>query len=251
MSDHVDILCVAAHPDDAELYCAGTLLATTDREGSFAICDVTAGERGTRGSRQTRAAETREANRRLGLSETRRVNLGVPDGSIRTSSENISRLVETIRHFSPDILLIPSPEDRHPDHGNTHRLAHEAWFNAGLTGVKTERYGEPQVPTRPRHLLTYDHLYENEPDIIVDISAQFERKIAALGAYGTQFTIPGSESEGTGDEPQTLISGTDFFEYIVARMRRNGFRIGTSYGEGFHLVGSPVPMADLRSLAVK
>ncbi len=249
MSDHVDILCVAAHPDDAELYCGGTLLATADRGGSFAICDLTAGERGSRGSRQTRGSETREANRQLGLDETRRLNLEIPDGSVRTTEENITRLVEAIRHFSPDILLIPSSEDRHPDHGNAHRLAHEAWFNAGLIAVETRRDGKAQQPARPRYLLTYDHVYESDPDIVVDITAQFERKLGALRAYGTQFTLPGSV-EAESDLPQTLISGTDFFEYIVARMRRNGFRIGTTYGEGFHLVGSPVPFADLRSLSL-
>ena len=249
MNEKVDILCVAAHPDDAELYCSGTLMATAERGGSWAICDLTAGERGSRGSVEIRRDETIEANRRMGLPEHRRLNLGLPDGSIRLTEVSISRLVEAIRHFSPDILLIPSPADRHPDHGNAHRLGHEAWFNAGLVAVETSFQGEGQSPWRPRHLLTYDHVFESEPDIIVDISSTFQRKVEALAAYGTQFTLPGkerSEEAGRG----TLISGTDFFEFIVARMRRNGFRIGAEYGEGFHLVGSPVPMNDLRALDI-
>ena len=247
MRDRVDILCIAAHPDDAELHCGGTLLATAAQGGTFAICDVTAGERGTRGSAETRRRETEEACRRMGLEGSRRVNLGIPDGSIRITEENITRLVTTIRHFAPDILMIPSAEDRHPDHGNTHRLAREAWFNAGLPAVTTTLDDIEQKPHRPGTLLYYDHAWEGEPDVIVDISPYFDRKLDALAAYGTQFHVPGRDDTGDSIEgPATFISGPEFMTYMVARMRRYGFMIGTEYGEAFHHPTSPVPLNDIR-----
>lgn len=250
MSDRVDILCVAAHPDDAELYCSGTLLATMDRGGTFAICDVTAGERGSRGNRETRAEETAEANRRLRLVPQRRWCLEIPDGGISATPEHVSQLVVAIRHFMPAILLIPSPEDRHPDHGRTYQLAHEAWFNAGLRTIITDHDNASQTPHRPAHLLTYDHSWESAPDIIVDISDQFERKLEVLGSYGSQFHLPGRDREERPVEPETFISGTSFMAYQIARMKRNGFQIGVEYGEAFHLVGSPVPFRDLRDLSI-
>lgn len=249
MNEKVDILCIAAHPDDAELHCGGTLLATAAQGGTFAICDLTAGERGTRGSAETRREETAEACRRLGLQSSRRVNVGMPDGSIRITEENIARLVTTIRHYAPSILLIPSAEDRHPDHGNAHRLAREAWFNAGLPAVRTTREETEQEPHRPPVLLYYDHAWEREPDVIVDISQQIDRKLDALAAYGTQFQVPGREPEQSDTEgPATFISGPEFITYMIARMRRYGFMIGREYGEAFHHPTSPIPLKDIRTL---
>lgn len=250
MSATVDILCVAAHPDDAELHCGGSLLRTAALGGSFAICDLTEGERGTRGTRQTRSAETEEACRRMGLDRSRRVNLAIPDGGITATPEHLTRLVRTIRHFRPSILLIPSPDDRHPDHGAAHRLAREAWFNAGLRGVASETDGRPQEAFRPGTLLTYDHAWEREPDVVVDISDVFERKLDLLAAYGTQFSVPGRDRGDRmgSEEPETFISGENFMSYMIARMRRYGFQIGAEYGEAFHLPSGPVGLDDLRNL---
>lgn len=247
----VDILVIAAHPDDAELHVGGTIIRTIDRGGRVAICDLTRGERGTRGSAELRAAETAGANGSLGIDPADRVNLGIPDGDIRITPDNLLRLITVIRRARPDILLIPSDDDRHPDHGNASALAREAWFNAGLRAVITEDAGVPQEAHRPARLITFDHAWESEPEFIVDISEQFERKLAALAAYGSQFRMPGKgddQESGAADEPETFISTHDFMEYMIARMRRLGFRIGVRYGEGFRQIDSPIKVNDLRDL---
>jgi len=246
-----DLLAIAAHPDDIELYVSGSLMRTADLGGSFAICDLTRGERGTRGSAETRGKETEEANKIMGIDASRRCNLEIPDGDIRLNEENRGRLVQAIRHFRPRILIFPSVSDRHPDHENAHRLVREAWFTAGLSTVETEYQGRPQEPYRPDIQLTFCHVWEFEPDMIVDISDQFERKLATIAAYSSQFTIPSvntNSDTNCSQEPETLISGENFMEYLIARMRRWGFIIGARYGEGFQKLDSPIKINDLRDL---
>ena len=249
----VDILAVVAHPDDAELNIAGTLLRTADRGGSFAICDLTRGERGTRGSATLRAEETAKANRALGIDPTLRWNLGIPDGDIRITHDNLHKLVQAIRHFRPSILLFPWNQDRHPDHENAHRLTREAYFNAGLTALDSlGPDGTPQLPFRPERLYTFFHTWEAQPDFIVDISAQFEQKLEAIAAYGSQFTVPGLHrpelliADKADEEPATFISGEDYMEALIARMRHWGFMIGAKYGEAFKTIGSPLKVDDIR-----
>ena len=243
-SGPVDILCVAAHPDDAELYAGGTLIRTIDNGGSVAICDLTKGEMASRGTVETRRAETETACKILGVPfETHRVNLGLPDGRLTDSNEAIEKLVAVIRRFAPDILLVPSPEDRHPDHGAANRIGRRAWYLAGLVNFESDHPDENPAH-RPRLLLEFDHVRESEPDVVVDISAQYERKVRAIEAYGTQF---GTDTDDT-ESVATLIADPSFARGMTARMQRLGFQIGCAYGEGFSLVGSPVPLNDLRDL---
>src|SRR5947209_7050653 len=117
-----DILAIAAHPDDLELTVAGTLLRSAEEGHTFVLCDLTEGERGSRGSRETRREESRAASRALGIEESRRLNLSIPDGDIALSKENIRKLVEVIRDVRPRILLFPWEYDRHPDHVHAHAL---------------------------------------------------------------------------------------------------------------------------------
>ena len=243
-----DLLAIATHPDDIELHVSGTLMKTADQGGSFALCDLTRGERGTRGSAELRSLETEGANRILGISSENRWNLGIPDGDVRITEATILSIVRAIRYFRPRILLLPSERDRHPDHENAHRLIREAWFNSGLTALETEHEGASQKPHRPELLLTFAHSWEFEPDFIVDITDQFERKIEAIAAYGSQFTIPGKTSAEELNQPSTFISGEEFIEYLTARMRRWGFMIGTKYGEGFGKLGGPLKVNDVRHL---
>lgn len=242
----IDILAIVAHPDDVELHIAGTLLRTADLGGSFAICDLTQGERGTRGSATLRSQETERANRALGIDSSLRWNLGIPDGDIRVVPENVNKVVRAIRYFRPSIILFPTPQDRHPDHQNAHRLVHEAWFNAGLRAVITEHEGEEQTPFRPERGYMFFHAWEGTPDFIIDVSDQFERKLEAIAAYSSQMTVPGRSVADNSGEPQTFISGEGFMEYIIARMRRWGFMIGAQYGEGFVTIGNPLKVRDLR-----
>ncbi len=240
-----DILAISAHPDDVELSAAGTLLRAKHRGESIAVCDLTGGERGTRGSRDLRAEETERANRVLGLAPHERWNLGIPDGNIEMNQENIERVVRVIRHFRPRVLLFSWCNDRHPDHEHGHHLIRRAAFDAGLRMVHTEHDGEPQQPYRPERMYCFFHTYERTPDIIVDISDYVEGKLAAIAAYSSQFTVPGHESESSRNEPATFISGSDFMEAMLARWRHWGFMIGARYGEGFATVSGPVKLNSL------
>jgi bacillithiol biosynthesis deacetylase BshB1 len=241
----VDILAIAAHPDDIELNIAGTLLKARDAEYSIALVDLTEGERGSRGSRELRRDETRCANQVLGIDESMRWNLGLPDGDIDVSKENALKVVQVIRHFRPRIILFPWERDRHPDHEHTHRLVREAYFDAGLRHVETEHEGRPQLPYRPAQMYTFMQAYEKTPDFIIDISAQFERKLDAIAAYSSQFTVPGRTIEERAGEPETFISHSKFMDYYIARMKHWGFLIGAEYGEGFCTVSGPLRVNDL------
>ncbi|KXK55688.1 MAG: bacillithiol biosynthesis deacetylase BshB1 [Chlorobi bacterium] len=240
-----DILAITAHPDDVELHIAGTVMKAIGQGHRVAICDLTAGERGSRGSRELRAKETAAANSILGIEEGFRWNLGIPDGNIALSQENILSVVRTIRHFRPQVILFPWEKDRHPDHEAAHRIVHHAYFDAGLVAVASQHEGIPQTPHRPARMFMFDHSWEGTPDIVVDVSPFIERKLDALAAYGSQFSIPGRTTEDPSYGPQTFISGNDFMEYYLARMRRLGFQIGVQYGEGFVSWGGPVKVDDL------
>lgn len=240
----VDILAISAHPDDIELNVAGTLLKASADGRTFAVCDLTEGERGSRGTRETRREETRSANRILGIDESRRINLGIPDGNIELTKDNTEKVVRVIRHFRPKVLLFSWERDRHPDHEHGHRLVREAYFDAGLPHVKTEWGGEPQSPFRPERMYCFFHTYERQPDFIIDVSAQVQRKIQAIAAYETQFTVPGHTTQEH-DGPQTFISHPGFLEFALARMKHWGFMIGVDYGEAFTTVSGPLKVNDL------
>jgi bacillithiol biosynthesis deacetylase BshB1 len=240
----VDILAFAAHPDDAELCISGTLLAAQKRGRTFAICDLTLGERGTRGSTDLRSRETERANAVLGITSELRWNLGMPDGGIEVTKDSIASVVRAIRYFRPKVILLPWEQDRHPDHEKTHRLVREAYFDAGLRQVETHFNG-PQEPHRPERLYTYMQRYETTPSFIVDISDVIEKKLEAIACYSSQFTVPGYEPETRPGEPATFISQPEFMEYIIARMRHWGFLIGARYGEGFCTVEGPLKVVDV------
>ncbi len=240
-----DILVVAAHPDDAELNVGGTILRHVDAGRSVAICDLTRGERGSRGSADLRAAETMRANRALGIADDMRWNLGIPDGDIRATPETTLSLVRAIRHFRPTVLLLPWDHDRHPDHEDANRLARRACFDAGLTHVESTHDGRTQSPHRPERMYCFMQAYEREPDFVVDISDQFDRKLDAIAAYASQFTVPGRSVPEDEGGPETFISRAEFMEAFIARMRHWGFMIGRTYGEAFCTVNGPVELTQL------
>ncbi len=240
-----DILAIAAHPDDIELNCAGTLLAMADAGRSVAVCDLTAGERGSRGSRELRAEETRRANQALGITDEQRMNLAIPDGNIEVNKENVLKVVRAIRYFRPEIILFPWAHDRHPDHEHTNRLVREACFDSGLVHVQSEWNGAPQTPHRPKRMYMFYHSFDEHPDFVVDISDQFQRKLQAIAAYSSQFTIPGISLPFETDSPHTFISNPEFIEFIIGRMRHWGFMIGARYGEAYATLGMPLKVGDL------
>jgi len=228
MIQKVDILVFAAHPDDAELACSGTILKHIKLGKKVAIVDLTAGELGTRGTVEIRAEESAAATKLLGL--TARYNAGFADGFFESDKEHCLVLAKYIRYFQPEIVLCNAIEDRHPDHGKASELASRACFLAGLRKIETAWEGQDQEAWRPKNVYHYIQDRYIEPDFIVDISEYWDQKLACIHAFKSQFYSPATTNN---DEPQTYISGKSFLLSIESRARQFGHAIGVEYGEGF------------------
>jgi N-acetylglucosamine malate deacetylase 1 len=221
----VDILAFAPHPDDAEIFCAGTLLTCARAGLRIGIADLTRGELSTRGDPGTRAAETDAATRILALDA--RLNCDLPDGFVASTPEQRLAVIRVLRALRPRTVLLPWREDRHPDHANAHTLVREAIFLSGLVKIETVHDGTPQQPHRPVRAYAYMMHTDFAPEVIVDVSGVFETKLEAIRAYGTQV-----HARTSGEGPRTHISSPDFLEALIARARRLGFLAGVRYGEG-------------------
>jgi len=217
----LDILVMAAHPDDAELSCSGTILKHIAAGKKVGIVDFTRGELGTRGTPEIRLQESADATKILGLHA--RENLGIRDGFFRNDEETQLKLIEIIRKYQPDIVLANALVDRHPDHGKGAQLAIDACFLSGLRQIKT---GDLSA-WRPAQVYHYIQDRYIEPDFVVDISAHWDQKEAAIRAFKSQFFDPSSK------EPASYISSPDFLNFIQARAMEMGHKIGVKYGEGF------------------
>lgn len=218
---NVDILAIAAHRDDVELTCAGTLLRAIDQGHSAGILDLTAGESGTRGSAALRAAEAEAAARIMGVAERR--NAGLPDAHLQNSEEARRLVVAEIRHFRPRVVILPYPVGRHPDHRIASELGRDACFLAGLA-----RYDAPGEPHRP-HKVLYALSYREDPvkpTFVVDISAQFERKLAAIRCYASQFD--GAKAAG-----EIFPTGQDLYSLVETQNAHYGSLIRTRFGEPY------------------
>jgi bacillithiol biosynthesis deacetylase BshB1 len=219
------ILAIAAHPDDIELGCAGTLIKHARMGQAVGIVDLTEGELGTRGTVATRYQEAADAARLMGIAV--RENARMRDGFFRNDEEHQLKLISYIRHYQPDVVLANALADRHPDHGRGGRLIADACFLAGLKQVQTERDGVQQEAWRPKrvfHMIQDRHF---EPTFIVDITDTFDTKMEAIRCYKTQFHNPAS------GEPVTYIATADFLDQVASRDAITGKRIGVKYGEGF------------------
>jgi bacillithiol biosynthesis deacetylase BshB1 len=221
----LDILAFAAHPDDVEISAAGTLLKYISEGKSIGIVDLTEGELGTRGTVQTRYEEAETAGKLLGLSA--RENLRIKDGFFENSEENKRLIIQQIRRFQPEIILANSILDRHPDHGRAAKLVADACYLAGLRKIETEWEGETQEAFRPRLILHYIQDYYIKPNFVIDVSEFMDKKIEVIKAYKTQFFNPEST------EPNTPISGDEFFDFLKGRMMTVGRPAGMKYAEGF------------------
>ena len=225
MENKVDILAIGAHPDDVELSCGGTLAKHAHGGKKVAVVDLTEGELGSRGSVTTRYTEAAEASKILGIVD--RKNLQLPDGFFQEDQESLIRLVRQIRYFQPTIILANAPSDRHPDHGKGAQLIARAAFLSGLRKIETSYNDVLQEPWRPSSVYHYIQDYFLEPDFVVDVTDFVEKKFEAIKAYKTQFYDPNSK------EPQTPISGEEFFDFMKGRMMQYGRPIGVKYAEGF------------------
>ncbi|MEY5069411.1 MAG: hypothetical protein RLZ47_1273 [Bacteroidota bacterium] len=221
----LDLLVFAAHPDDAELACSGTILKYTSEGKKVGVVDLTQGELGTRGNAQLRGQEAAASAEILGLAI--RENLGLRDGFFLNDEINRLKVIEAIRKYQPEIVLANAYSDRHPDHGRASELINDAVFLSGLTKIETQLDGQGQKPWRPRLLLHYIQDRYIQPDILIDITPYWEQKLASIRAFRSQFFDPKST------EPDTYISSPDFLNALEARCREFGKSIQATYAEGF------------------
>jgi N-acetylglucosamine malate deacetylase 1 len=222
----LDILVCAAHPDDAELGCSGTILAHVEKGYKVGIVDFTAGELGTRGSGPLRLIEAENAGKILKLSV--RENLGFRDAFFANDEAHQLKLIQVIRKYQPKIVLANAIDDRHPDHGKAAKLTTDACFIAGLSKIQTfDDSGNNQSHWRPKNLFHYIQDRDISPDFVIDITPFWENKVASIKAFKSQFYDP------TSDETPSYISSLDFFNFLEGRARNMGHPAGYTFGEGF------------------
>lgn len=221
----LDILVLAAHPDDAEISCGGTIAKHVSLGHKVGVVDLTRGELGTRGTPAIRDAEATEAAKILGISV--RENIGLRDGFFQNSEIDQLKVIEAIRKFQPEIILTNAIHDRHPDHGRAAALVFESSFLSGLLKIETVSDGKSQLPWRPKAVYHFIQSQYITPDFVVDVTDYWDKKIESLRAFKSQFYDPQSK------EPSTFISDPGFMKLIEARGHELGYSIGAKYGEGF------------------
>jgi N-acetylglucosamine malate deacetylase 1 len=222
--DTIDVLAIAAHRDDVEQTCGGTLLRMAARGLRTGILDLTQGESGTRGSAAERAAEAEEAARILGVSH--RQALDLPDGAIANTLENRLKIARVLRELRPRVVILPYWEARHPDHAICATLGYEACFVAGLSRVEAGPKGSDAAPHRPFKIV-YASLYADvRPSFVVDITPFVEQRHAALMAYKSQYS---NQAQGGG----LFVPEEEIRERTFAEARHYGLLAGVRYGEPF------------------
>jgi bacillithiol biosynthesis deacetylase BshB1 len=233
-TSQLDILAIAAHRDDVEQTCGGTLLKMTQKGQRTGILDLTRGEMGTRG---TAADREREANQAAGLMRVCwREALDIPDGRVENTWVNRLKIARVIRRTRPRVVILPYWKGRHPDHYTCSTLGYEACFLAGLKkleiaaklgdeGLQTEA-SDDLPPHRPFKIIYATLYYDVRPTFVVDISEQFESRFAALMAYKSQFE---DQQEGSGLFP----ARDDIRDRIHSMARFYGMLAGVKYAEPF------------------
>ncbi|MBV8731771.1 MAG: bacillithiol biosynthesis deacetylase BshB1 [Acidobacteriia bacterium] len=232
----LDLLAIAAHPDDVEQTCGGTLIRMAEMGYRTGVLDLTAGDMGTRGTPEERVSESQAAAEHLLLAF--RGNLHLPDARLENSLAARTALALTIRELKPRVMIVPYWQARHPDHYRAGELGYEACFLAGLK--KLDANSEPHRPFK----ILYSSLYADvKPSFIVDISTQFERRMAALLSYRSQY---GSSGQGSNLFP----SEEEIRERLGAIARFYGNLIGVRYGEPF-VVKEAIEVADIVAMPVR
>lgn len=232
----LDLLAIAAHPDDVEQTCGGTLLRATEAGYRTGIIDLTAGDMGTRGTPETRVAESEAAARVLRLSH--RENLHFPDARLENSLAGRMTLAQRLRELRPRTVILPYWEGRHPDHYRTAEIGYEACFLAGLR--KVDQYTEPHRPFK----IIYSSLYANViPSFVVDVSRHFEGRMESLFSYRSQY---GGSAEGADLFPDE----SEVRDRLSATARFYGNLIGVKYGEPY-VVKETMRVDDVVALAVR
>jgi len=216
----VDAIFFAAHADDIELACGGTIVKFVDDGRRVGLVDLTRGEMGTRGTRATRLRESRVSARILGATFREQLDFG--DGGLRTSRDEEMEIIDIVRRWRPAVVFAPWPDERHPDHTRAGRLIAEASFYAGLRKIETK------IPAhRPQAVIYYLQNYLPPISFVVDVSETWKTKMEAIHSYKSQFFDPKSK------EPRTFIAEEKFLEMIEARGHHFGALIGARYGEAY------------------
>lgn len=219
----LDLLCIAPHRDDAELTCGGVLIKAVDAGKRVGILDLTQGEMGTRGSAALRAAEAEAARVVMGVAV--RENLALPDAGIKNDDDTRARLVRRLRALRPRVVIAPAPRGRHPDHRRTTELVRDACFLSGIT-----KYSPAVDPVFRPHKLLHTIAYREDytkPTFVVDISAQFERKLAAIKCYASQF-------DGTTQAGEVYPNGEPLYDMVRHHAAHYGSLIRVQYGEPYY-----------------
>ena len=233
LSPPLDILAIAAHRDDVEQTCGGTLLKAAQRGQHIGILDLTQGEMGTRGTAEDRAREADEAAKILGVNWRRA--LGIPDGRVENTWENRLKVASVIRETRPRVVILPYWKGRHPDHYTASVLGYEACFLAGLAKLEVRgqaasasesKDGDSFAPHRPFKIVYATLYYDIRPSFVVDISAQFEAKFASILAYRSQF----SDQEAGKD---LFPAHAEIRSRVEAMARFYGMLGGVTYAEPF------------------
>lgn len=234
----LDVLAIAAHPDDVELTCGGTLIKMAEKGYTVGVLDLTRGEMGTRGTPEERLREAAAAARIMGVKI--RSNLGLPDARLEMNERYKIALAKVIREWQPHTVILPYWESRHPDHYTAGRLGYEGCFLAGLKRLGIS--GEPHRPFKILYATTYTDI---RPTFAVDITQQFERRRKAILAYGSQFRPKPSQRKSKVYLPlDELESETSLIARYFGRM------IGAKYAEPF-LVKEMVKVDDIVQMPVR
>jgi len=226
----VDVLAIAAHPDDVEITCAGLLISMADQGYRTGVLDLTRGEMGTRGCAEIRDRESAAAAQIMGL--TVRENARLPDSRLTLNDASRDALAEWIRKLRPKVVIVPSQGQRHPDHNAASEIAYAGIFAAGL-----KKFPVAGTAHRPAQVLYTVSAEQQIPSFYVDITRQFERKLQAVAAYESQF--PQAEA------------GENIYEVLTAAARTCGARCGVRYAESY-CVKQPLLIDDpIRQLRLK
>lgn len=235
----LDVLAIGTHPDDVELGCGGTLALLARQGRKVGILHLTRGEQGTRGTVEERRAEAEAAARALGAVEVDFLDCG--DGGLRKGKAEEDALIAKLRSWRPELVLGPTPRDRHPDHDRAHELVAAACFYAGLRN-RTPQAGPAHRPAAVFSYMQHDLF---TPSFIVDVSTVWETKIESLRAYRSQLYVDvKGKSE---DQPLTKVASPEFWQAVEGRARHFGLLINAALGEPFWSRG-PLAVADPMSL---
>lgn len=234
----LDILAIAAHPDDAELTCGGTLTAAAERGRRTGVLDLTRGETATRGSPEIRSEEAKRASEVLGLAA--RANAGLPDAHLANTDETRKIVVGYLRRFRARVVILPFPRSRHPDHRIAAELGRDACFLAGLANYEG---GPAARPHKILHALAYRE-DPVKPTFVVPLTeAQFERKLEAIRCYASQF-------EGVRSAGEIFPTGQPLLERVATQTRHYGSLIRQPYGEPY-FTDETLAVDDVAALTVQ